>query len=417
MNSVHFLTYQSKRNTVNFFLLENQTELQEMRARLSNLQEQLREKDDKLREKEGINLSLQARLNTKNQQLEEKIRQEENLYQKLRAVEEQISQSQAQLREKELEKAKMLKERDRLNGNLRAMHQQLTNSRFSELLKTKMQEQLERKEQQLVESELRLRELNQQLRDLQVQIREKDRATVALQERLGITVQQVGELEEQLTRKDREKNELERSLSTAQQILRDNQAQRSPDWVIPRNQIQLTTKSLGRGAWGEVVQGRFCGCVVAVKTIHDLILSPHNRRLFEREMDIASRCRHPCLLQFIGATNDDHTPLFLTEVMETSLRALLQERSLSQTEITVIALDVARGLNYLHQKHPIPILHRDISSANVLLWRQGTQWRAKVSDYGTANFKKQTMTVAPGAPIYSAPEAHATNQTVQVSSD
>ena len=417
MNSVHFLTSQSKRNTVDFFSLENQTELQEMRARLSNLQEQLREKDDKLREKEGINLSLQTRLNIKNQQLEEKIRQEENLYQKLGAVEEQISQSQAQLREKELEKAKLLKERDRLNGNLRAMHQQLTNSRFSELLKTKMQEQLERKEQQLVESELRLRELNQQLRDLQVQIREKDRATVALQERLGITVQQVGELEEQLTRKDREKNELERSLSTAQQILRDNQAQRSPDWVIPRNQIQLTTKSLGRGAWGEVVQGRFCGCVVAVKTIHDLILSPHNRRLFEREMDIASRCRHPCLLQFIGATNDDHTPLFLTEVMETSLRALLQERSLSQTEITVIALDVARGLNYLHQKHPIPILHRDISSANVFLWRQGTQWRAKVSDYGTANFKKQTMTVAPGTPIYSAPEAHATNQTVQISSD
>ena len=107
-----------------------------------------------------------------------------------------------------------------------------------ELLKTNMREQPERKEQQLVESELRLREMNQQIRDLQ--IKEKDRATAALRERLGITVQQVGELEEQLTRKDREKNELERSLSTAQHILRDNQAQRSPDWVIPRNQIQLT---------------------------------------------------------------------------------------------------------------------------------------------------------------------------------
>ena len=71
-----------------------------------------------------------------------------------------------------------------------------------------------------------------------------------------------------------------------------------------------------------------------------------------------------------------HTPLFLTEVMEISLRALLQERFLSQTEIPVIALDVAQRLNYLHQKHPIPILHRDISSVNVLLWRQGTQWRA-----------------------------------------
>ena len=67
MNSVHFLTSQSKRNTVDFFSLGNQTGVQEMRAPLSNLQEQLREKDDKLREKEGINLSLQARLNTKKQ--------------------------------------------------------------------------------------------------------------------------------------------------------------------------------------------------------------------------------------------------------------------------------------------------------------------------------------------------------------
>ena len=92
-----------------------------MRAHLSNLQEQFREKDDQLQEKEGINLHLQTLLNNKSQQLEEKIRQEENLYQKLRVVEEQISQSQAQLREKELEKAKLLKKRDRQNGNLRAI--------------------------------------------------------------------------------------------------------------------------------------------------------------------------------------------------------------------------------------------------------------------------------------------------------
>ena len=74
-----------------------------------------------MQEKEGRNLHLQTLLNTKNKQLEEKIRQEENLYQKLRVVEEQISQSQAQLREKELEKANLLKKRDRQNGNLRAI--------------------------------------------------------------------------------------------------------------------------------------------------------------------------------------------------------------------------------------------------------------------------------------------------------
>ena len=64
---------------------------------------------------------------------------------------------------------------------------------------------------------------------------------------------------------------------------------------------------------------------------------------------------------------------------------------------------------------PTPIIHRDVSSANVLLWRQGDHWRGKVSDYGTANFVQQTMTRAPGAPIYSAPEAVSSNQTPKVS--
>ena len=131
-------------------------------------------------------------------------------------------------------------------------------------------------------------------------------------------------------------------------------------------------------------------------------------------MNIASACRHPCLLQFIGATNDEGSPLFVTELMEMSLRALLEERQLSETELQVISLDVARALNYLHQKKPSPIIHRDVSSANVLLWQQGDQRRSKVSDYGTANFIQQTMTVAPGAAIYCAPEAHTSNQTVKV---
>ena len=89
----------------------------------------------------------------------------------------------------------------------------------------------------------------------------------------------------------------------------------------------------------------------------------------------------------------------------------MEQRPLSETEISVISLDVARALNYLHLKKPHPIIHRDVSSANVLLWRQGDQWRGKVSDYGTANFMQQIMTVAPGAIIYSAPEALSSNQT------
>ena len=209
-------------------------------------------------------------------------------------------------------------------------------------------------------------------------------------------------------------NELEQTLSTIQQTLDECKQKVSRDWVISRDEILMTDICLGVGGWGTVLLGKFRGCKVAVKQIHELILSPHNRRLFEREMNIASRCRHPCLLQFIGATNDEGTPLFVTELMESSLRTLLERQPLPTSDISILSVDIAQALNYLHLSKP-PIIHRDISSANVLLWRQGEQWRGKVSDYGTANFMQQIMTVAPGAMIYSAPEALTSNQTIKVS--
>ena len=209
-------------------------------------------------------------------------------------------------------------------------------------------------------------------------------------------------------------NELEQTLSTIQQTLDECKQKVSRDWVLSRDEILMTDTCLGVGGWGTVLLGKFRGCKVAVKQIHELILSPHNRRLFEREMNIASRCRHPCLLQFIGATNDEGTPLFVTELMESSLRTLLERQPLPTSDISILSVDIAQALNYLHLSKP-PIIHRDISSANVLLWRQGEQWRGKVSDYGTANFMQQIMTVAPGAMIYSAPEALTSNQTIKVS--
>lgn len=188
----------------------------------------------------------------------------------------------------------------------------------------------------------------------------------------------------------------------------------SSDWIISRDEIEVSNgKSLGTGGWGVVREGKFRGCRVAVKQIHELILSPHNRRLFMREMEIASRCRHPCLLQFVGATNDDGVPLFVTELMDTSLRDLLEKQLLNKVNIVTIALDVARALNYLHLNKP-PIIHRDVSSANVLLWRRDNQWRAKVCDYGTANFMRHCRTINPGAIVYSAPEALSLEQSPKV---
>ena len=196
----------------------------------------------------------------------------------------------------------------------------------------------------------------------------------------------------------------------------DSQSSSSRDWILGRGEIAVTDSVLGTGAWGNVKMGQFRGTRVAVKQIHLLILSPHNRRLFEREMSIASRCRHPCLVQFIGATNDDGTPLFVMELLKTDLRSVLSRAALPDSECRDIGYDVIRALVYLHKSKPVPIIHRDISSSNVLLYHGGETggWRAKLSDYGAANFLRLSMTRHPGALLYSAPEASTIDQSTKV---
>ena len=212
--------------------------------------------------------------------------------------------------------------------------------------------------------ERQLREMQQREENLQSRLRELQQDSLRKHTEMR---QREENLKKQLREKYHEVNELESSLFSAQQTISGHRRQETRDWVISRNEIQMTENCVGRGGWGKVNEGTYCGCTVAVKQIHDLILSPHTRLLFEREMNIASACRHPCLLQFIGATNDEGSPLFVTELMEKSLRALLEEQPLSEAEIHVISLDVASALDYLHKKKPSPIIHRDISSANVLL--------------------------------------------------
>lgn len=242
-----------------------------------------------------------------------------------------------------------------------------------------------------------LEEVNQQKEAVEARVR-------------GLEQQLEGERNSHLTTE----RQLRSALSLAEESLAEFRRQQSCDWIIQREEVVISEQILGKGAWGNVRTGIFRGCEVAVKEIHELILSDYNRRLFEREMTIASRCRHPNLLQFIGATNDEVSPLFVTELLDASLRQVLLQRELCNHEKVSLALDVAKGLNYLHLSRPTPIMHRDISSANVLLWKRGDSWKAKLSDYGSANFLRESMTVNAGALIYSAPEAFSPRQTTKV---
>ena len=275
-----------------------------------------------------------------------------------------------------------------LHTSLRAVQQRILQS--NERLQQQLHETNERLQQQLHESTERQQ---QQLQELQVavegvrqdnqQIRE---ITIRSEEMEG-TIQQLNEEIQHL------------------RIQADN-----PQWVIEREEIQMTQEVVGRGGWGEVKVGVFRGTRVAIKCLHELILSQYNLALFSREMDIASRVRHPNLLQFIGATRVGN-PMIVAELMPTSLRREMDKNPLTRHQILGIGRDVASALNYLHLWRPEPILHRDVGSPNVLLEPSGhNQWKGKLSDYGSANIQHQiSSTVGPGNPAYAAPESRYPN--------
>ena len=371
-------------------------------------EEQLREKDKQVRENDELLRRTEEQLRVKGEQLEINEKQ-------LREKDTLVMEKDKQLREKDVQ----LRETEE-QLRVKKKHLKINEKQLQEKGKQVLEkdEQLRRTQEQLRVKEEQKQSLQRQLSILEG---DKTRESAKFREQLNMKVQELTDLRKELRDREQDNVVLEKALSAAKEKLTEYESKlKTRDWVLCRDELQLSDESLGVGSFGRVVKGRYCGCVVAIKRLHLPTLNQRQRHLFEREMDIASRCRHPCLLQFIGATEDE-SPLFITEIMETSLQNLLQKRKqknqhLTETDIIFISLDVARALNYLHQRKPEPIVHRDVSSANVLLWKQNKQWRGKLGDYGTAKFLQETMTVAPGAMIYAAPEIGCPfKQTVKVS--
>ena len=288
--------------------------------------------------------------------------------------------------------------------------------REKEQVRTRLQQQLQEKDRQITDKDQRLTEtqrclqsrereyqereqqLQRQLQQEQQQGQERERQ---LQEAARNLQQQLQQSQRQLQEREQQFQERERQF---QERETRHQEETESSWVVNREEITTTQVVLGKGGWGEVKVAHFRGLKVAAKCLHEVIISPYNMSAFSREMNIASKIRHPNLLQFIGATTEGN-PIILTELMPTSLRKELESGGLAYPAILSISVDVACALNYLHLFKPHPILHRDVSSANVLLQPIGVGWRAKVSDYGSANLQPLARTNTPGNPVYSAPES------------
>ena len=262
---------------------------------------------------------------------------------------------------------------------------------------------------QLNEAQKRATRLAKEAEEATTSAREAEERVTRISSEAEEAMQQVRLQLQQVEQRARDSEEMlahEQDLRARQAI--QGSEQDGKQWLVHRREINLTKEKLGKGGWAKVQVAEFRGIKVAAKKLYKELQSPFYRNAFIREMNMAARMRHPNLVQFIGACMDEEM-IILLELMPTSLRKYLADHAPvrpSASFCTFVCIDVAKALNYLHLMQPDPIIHRDISCANILLEPlPGDKWRAKVTDYGSVNLQSQLHTRNPGNPVYCAPES------------
>ena len=241
-------------------------------------------------------------------------------------------------------------------------------------------------------------ELEKKFENLQTQV-------MYYQQKTDKSIQRMAENVGNAFRKVQERNAyLTNQLSLTQQQLLGVQSMMTSSrlWVVSHDQFTIG-KEIGRGSWATVHETTFRGTTVAAKRLHQLINAPRTRQLFQREMEMALQCQHQNIVTFLGATLEGHQ-VILMELMDTNLRDAYEQGNIKDHQVLGIFCDIASALHFLHTR-PDPIIHRDVSSANVLLKAlYSGEWLAKLGDLGTAKIQQQAATAGPGAIAYGAPE-------------
>ncbi|KAL3818957.1 hypothetical protein ACJIZ3_004862 [Penstemon smallii] len=147
---------------------------------------------------------------------------------------------------------------------------------------------------------------------------------------------------------------------------------------------------IGIGSYGEVYRADWNGTEVAVKKLMKQDISGDALAQFKSEIEIMLRMRHPNVVLLMGAVICPPNMSILTEFLPRgSLYKLLHRPNIQIDEKRRIkmALDVAKGMNYLHTSNPI-IVHRDLKTPNLLVDKN---WVVKVCDFGMSRLQHNTF--------------------------
>ncbi|KAK6931274.1 Serine-threonine/tyrosine-protein kinase, catalytic domain [Dillenia turbinata] len=185
------------------------------------------------------------------------------------------------------------------------------------------------------------------------------------------------------------------------------------DWEIDPAELDTSNSSvIGKGSFGEILKACWRGTPVAIKRI---LPSLSDDRLviqdFRHEVNLLVKLRHPNIVQFLGAVTERKPLMLITEYLRGGdLHQYLKEKgALSPATAINFALDIARGMAYLHNE-PNVIIHRDLKPRNVLLVNSNAD-HLKVGDFGLSKLIKvqctneaYKMTGETGSYRYMAPE-------------
>ncbi|XP_034911962.1 receptor-like kinase TMK4 [Populus alba] len=144
---------------------------------------------------------------------------------------------------------------------------------------------------------------------------------------------------------------------------------------------------LGSGGFGIVYKGELeDGTKIAVKRMEAGVMGSKAGDEFQAEIAVLSKVRHRHLVSLLGYSIEGNERLLVYEYMPQGALSMhlfhwkkLNLEPLSWMRRLSIALDVARGVEYLHSLARQTFIHRDLKSSNILL---GDDFHAKVSDFG-----------------------------------
>ncbi|XP_057792273.1 integrin-linked protein kinase 1-like [Salvia miltiorrhiza] len=174
-------------------------------------------------------------------------------------------------------------------------------------------------------------------------------------------------------------------------------AREVPEYEIDSKELDFTNSV-------EITKGTFCiaswrGIQVAVKKFaEEAFIDEEKVKAFRDELALLQKIRHPNVVQFLGAVTQSTPMMIVTEYLpKGDLCAYLKRRhALKLTTAIKFALDISRGMNYLHEHKPEAIIHRDLEPSNILRDDSG---HLKVADFGLSKLMKVAKTIKEEKPV------------------